>query len=296
MRCTALVLAGLCTVPVVIAACGNRGGASDHAAANSAQTAAATPSVVTVTTGDFTFDAPAEIPSGFTTIRLVNTGSQLHHVQLVRLANGKTAADLAAALKQSGPPPSWLSFVGGPNAPVPGGGISQAALTLEPGTYALLCLIPGPDGVPHFAKGMVRPLSVVESHGAAAPEPAPDVSVVLNEYGFVPSVPITAGAHTFRVENHGVQVHEMLLVRMAPGKHPADLLAWVDKQVGPPPAEPLGGLTGIAPGTHAFFSATFTPGTYAFFCFFPDAKDGAPHAVHGMMKEFTIPGATAAGI
>jgi hypothetical protein len=290
MRRTASIVAGLCTVPLMIAACGS--GSTDHPAADTSHAAAPTPAVLNVTAGDFTFDAPGQIPAGLTTIRLVNNGKELHHVQLVRLASGKTGADFAAALKQGGPPPSWIAFASGPNAPLPGGGVSQATVMLEPGNYLLLCVIPGADGQPHVAKGMVRPMTVVESRGGVpAAEPASDVSVTLNEYNFVTPTVITAGTHTFRVENQGVQPHEIFLGRLAPGKHAPDLVAWVDKQAGPPPAEPLGGLTGVAPGGHAYFTASLTPGTYAFFCFLPDAKDGAPHVVHGMTKEFTIPGA-----
>jgi hypothetical protein len=35
-----------------------------------------------------------------------------------------------------------------------------------------------------------------------------------------------------------------------------------------------------------------TPGNYALLCFIPDAKDGKPHIMHGMMKDFTVSGQT----
>ena len=56
----------------------------------------------------------------------------------------------------------------------------------------------------------------------------------------------------------------------------------------PPPAEPLGGLTALATNADGFFTVDLTPGHYALVCFIPDAKDGKPHVVYGMSKEFTI--------
>jgi hypothetical protein len=42
------------------------------------------------------------------------------------------------------------------------------------------------------------------------------------------------------------------------------------------------------PGAHATFSLALKPGTYLVLCFFPDAKDGKAHIVHGMAQQITI--------
>src|SRR5512142_1627211 len=75
--------------------------------------------VAVVHAKDFAFEAPDSITAGWTTFHLVNDGPNLHHIQLVRLDSGKTAQDLADAMKNPGPPPHWAVFVGGPNAPDP---------------------------------------------------------------------------------------------------------------------------------------------------------------------------------
>lgn len=262
---------------------------TERAAANPPAGATTVP-VFTVVAKDFSFDAPADVPAGITTIRLINQGLAMHHVVLMRLANGKTVADLAASMKHPGPLPTWAVSVGGPNAPVPGG-TSEATLLLEPGSYVLLCVIPSADQIPHFAKGMVSPLTVTASATSApapATEPPADLTLTLTDYAFAFSTPVTGGAHTVRVENRATQDHEAFLVRLAPGKTAADLVAWIDKQAGPPPAEPLGGLTALAAGSHVYFTQNFTPGHYALLCFVPDAKDGKAHVAHGMTSEFTI--------
>ena len=117
--------------------------------------------VVTVHAKDFAFVAPKSIPAGMTSFKLVNDGKNLHHMQIIKLEEGKTFADLQAAMKvQGAPPPKWLVPVGGPNAAVPGGSV-EATLNLEAGNYVIMCFIPSAgDPTPHFMKGMIQPLTV----------------------------------------------------------------------------------------------------------------------------------------
>ena len=142
--------------------------------------AAAAPSVVTIHAKDFTFDLPSEISAGMLTFKLVNDGPGLHHAVLVRLDSGKTVADLEAALKAMkgpGAPPRWIVVVGGPNAPDPGSE-SNATLSIEAGNYAFLCFVDVPDGVPHFAKGMVHGFTVKPAAGPVAAAPIADVTEI----------------------------------------------------------------------------------------------------------------------
>jgi hypothetical protein len=258
-------------------------------AANTGAPSIAGANLVTVRTSDYAFDAPDTIPAGLTTIRLEAGGQELHHATLLRLDAGKTFDDLMQVLQQpgGGPPPVWIHEVGGPNPPRPGG-TAETTQLLEPGSYAIICMIPSPDGTPHAAKGMVRRLVVVPAPGPAAAEPVADVTMRLDDYRFTLSAPLTAGQRLIRVENDAAQPHEVLLVRLAPGKTPLDVAAWAEKPEGPPPGEPLGGVAGMQKGTVAFFPANLTPGEYGLICFIPDAKDGKPHFVHGMVQQFRV--------
>lgn len=280
------------TAAAAFAACTRSDAAKQRQSAGAAEQAhapaAVAPNVVVVTAREFAFDAPDSIPAGLTTIRLVDAGHQLHHVQLVKLDDGKTPNDLARALKSGGPWPAWAGWAGGVNPPMPGGGETSATLDVKPGNYALICLIPGPDGVPHVMKGMMRPLTVTPSASPSATTPKSDVTVHLTDYKFALSTPITAGTHTIHIVNDGPQPHELFLARLAPGKTAADLVAWTEKQQGPPPGAPMGGVSAIAPGMDAFVTENFTPGNYALLCFIPDAKDGKPHVVHGMTKQIKV--------
>ena len=160
--------------------------------------AAPPPNVVTITAAEFSFNAPDTVPAGLTTIHLVTTGQQPHQVAMLRLADGKTLPDLLAAMRNPGPPPEWVSVAGGVNPPRPGG-TAEVTMPLEPGTYALLCFIPGEDGVPHLIKGMSRQLVVVSSTAPPAAEPVATDTMTMSDYAFATGAPIVAGKRTFRL-------------------------------------------------------------------------------------------------
>jgi len=260
--------------------------------------------VLTVTARDFTFDAPDSITAGPTVVRLVNAGKELHHAWLTRLDAGHTQAEYVAALRPGVPLPAWAHEVGGPNSPAPGG-TSEAVIDLAPGTYVLNCVIPSPDGAPHMMKGMTRTLTVLPARGVATRTanarpargaadaatvvvPAPDVTMVLNDYNYALSRPLTAGKHVLRVRNEASQPHEVFIARLAPGKTVREALAWIEKMDGPPPLEPVGGTAGMGRGVSNDLILDLAPGEYGLFCFVPDAKDGRPHVAHGMVKQVTV--------
>jgi hypothetical protein len=241
----------------------------------------------TIHTKDFAFEAPDTISGGLTTFRLMNDGPALHHVQLVRLDSGKTVADLQAALKNPGPPPRWALFVGGPNAPDPSGEM-DATFDVAPGNYAIICLVDIGDHIPHFAKGMMKGLVVTPAAGTPMAMPTADVTIALADYNFVIKGALTPGKHTIKVENNGPQPHELEMIRLAPGKTVKDLMAWIDKAAGPPPANAIGGVVALMPSLSGFATVDLAPGNYLLVCFIPDSKDGKPHAEHGMLKEIKI--------
>ncbi len=281
---------------VVLAAAGTVGCKSDRPSTDTQASSAATadapsgaPTMVTVTANDFSFDAPGKVPAGAVTMRLVNNGKELHHAQMIRIEDGKTMEDIAKALKNPGPPPSWVKFVGGPNAVAPG---KEAYVTsvLTPGLYAYLCFMPSADKVIHASKGMVLPFEVMPASSASAADlPASDATITLADYDFQLSQPLTPGKRTILVENAGPQPHELALLKLAPGKSVADFAAWdAGGMKGPPPAEPIGGVVALDKGGRATFTVDLTPGEYGLMCFVPDSKDGKPHLAHGMMKTIKV--------
>lgn len=249
--------------------------------------AAAAPNMVTFTATEFAFQGPDTIPAGLTMFHLNTNGQELHHVQLVKLEESKTYADLEAAVKAGGPPPEWAVPYGGVNPPAPGG-MAVATQTMEPGNYAVVCMVEGPDKVPHIAKGMMKPLTVTPVANANMTEPTADVTMTLSDYTFAFSKPLTAGRQMIKVENVATQPHEVVLIQLEPGKTLEDMGKWVQDFKGPPPGKPLGGIPAFMPGKNTYFEVNLTPGTYGLICFVPDAKDHKPHHQHGMAQQLTI--------
>jgi len=252
--------------------------------------AAPAPQVVHFTARDFAFEGPTTIPSGMTTVVLHNDGPELHHLMLLRLEDGKTVDDLRAAVANMQPtdmPPAWAVISGGVNPPMPGAD-TQATLMIEPGTYAVTCVVDVPDHVPHMMKGMISGLTVTPSTGPAAPAPASDVTVTAVDFAFAFSTPLTAGHHVIKFQNDGQQPHELELVKLAPGKTLDDLAKWGQTFEGPLPGTSLGGAAPMSPGQVAYIPLDLTPGDYVALCFVLDPAKHMPHLAEGMVTSFTI--------
>lgn len=251
------------------------------------------PVVVTFTAGEYAFGAPPTVPAGLVTLRLDNRGKEPHHMQLFKLEDGKSFKDFAEAMHaaQPGTPlPKWIRRAGGPGGVMPGNQ-SNATQTLDAGSFAAVCFVSAPDGMPHFLKGMMQPLEIATVEDAAeGDEPRSDLTLHLSEYDFHFTKPVTAGEHTIRVEAAGKQPHDVQIWRLGPGQTVADFTAWLEGgEQGPPPGEGwIGGVSGLEAGDHALITATFEPGNYALICFEADEGDRRPHFLHGMVKQLTV--------
>jgi hypothetical protein len=244
--------------------------------------------VVQIVTHEFAFAMPDSLPAGLTTFRLRNEGQQPHHLMLYRVEPGKSLADVLVALQAGGAHPAWMQAVGGPNA-VPHGGVAVGTLLLLPGRYVAFCHVKSPDQVLHFAKGMMKALTVTAAAAPAAPLPAAALTVTLRDYTFNWSSRPTRGWHRIAVRNLGSQRHELILSRLRPGKTSQDFIAWMNTQHGPPPVVPWGGSTDLPAGGHMIIDLYLKPGTYSVVCRVRDAEDGRPHDEHGMYTTVHVP-------
>jgi hypothetical protein len=240
---------------------------------------------------DFAFSAPSETPAGVTRIVVSNTGQEEHQAQVARINDGSTFEDLTAALQQPDPGAALalLTLAGGPTGVVPGA--SEATTSnLEPGTYAFLCFVESPDGVPHLAKGMVGQIEVTGT-AVDAPLPAGDAELGLQDFAFVGVTSLAAGEHVVTVTNQGPQPHEATLVKLDDGTTVDDVVESFtasEPPSGPPPWTSAGGIAGIAPETTAAMEIAVEPGDYAFICFIPDPGSGKSHAALGMIAGVTV--------
>jgi hypothetical protein len=286
MHARAVITAGI--VLLAAGACARKKPGAD--AAGNAM-AAGTPPEVQFTARDFAFEGPDTISAGWTTVVLHNAGPNLHHFMLLQLTQGKTLADLkaaVAAMKSPEMPPLWAVPVGGVNPPMPGSD-TRAMLDVQPGDYAIVCIVDVPDHVPHMMKGMIKGLTVTAASAAAAAEPVADMTVTAVDFAFAPSAEFTAGHHLIKFENKGTEPHEFELVRLGDGKTVDDLMKWGQTLQGPLPGTSLGGAAPLVPGQVEYVPVDLTPGNYVVVCFVPDpTKQGMPHVAEGMLRTFTI--------
>lgn len=260
-------------------------------------TPATEPNHVAFQATEYSFSGPETVPAGVTTLELESTGQEPHHIQLFKLEDGHTFEEFLSVLAEGGEGtmPDWAVPYGGPNAAFPAevAGSSQATLDLEPGTYAMVCVIPDAEGTPHVAHGMAKRLVVEEEEepGSLAQAASPDVTVDLDDFSFEVEGEITPGERTIEVVNNGDQPHELTLMELQGNATIEEVLAaFGPNATGPPPAVFLGGITGIAPGASQTFTATFQQGTYGLICFLPDvaSEQHTPHFALGMQQTFEV--------
>jgi hypothetical protein len=116
---------------------------------------------VDVTAKEYEFALPDSVPAGATSLVLSAKGREAHFMDVVQLAEGHTLEEYLAY--KGDPSTSGLTTgeerSSGLAAP---GGDDQEVINadLTPGTYAMLCFLPGPDGTPHAFMGMAKQFTV----------------------------------------------------------------------------------------------------------------------------------------
>lgn len=247
-------------------------------APSQAPVAAKAPAEVAIEGAALTLKGADQLMAGWTRFTVTNDGQGPRVATLVRLKDGTTLPAFEAAVKQGFEQAMQLATpLSGPMA---GPGKSVAVLVdLQPGQYAL---VGGP--------GTLRPFTVqTAASGPAASAPKSDSTITLRDFSFDIPDSLPSGRRTFSVPNAGQQPHELMIGRLLPGKTGADLLAYASQPPsGPPPLEPVAGVSGIPAAGSALFSADLEPGQYYAVCFIPDPASRKPHVALGMIKEFTV--------
>jgi hypothetical protein len=173
---------------------------------------------------------------------------------------------------------------------------------LEPGSYVWICPVEDTAGHPHFAKGESKAF-VVRAATNPAEQAAPPVAstvIRLMDFSFTVDSQLTAGRHTIRVENTGLEPHDLVMMKLAPGETLEQVRSFLNPERARRPGEagqplpPLqslellaGGIAVIAPGMDVFFQTDLTPGEYVLVCM-TTAPDGRAHIEHGMIQQIRI--------
>ena len=276
-----------------LTACGDDGSdvdtdAQPTAAATSAAPTPPAENAVTITGVDYgyTLDKPA-VDSGTAKITFANGGKDAHMLAIGLIAPGKALKDVVAALQTEGEEDdkAVLPTFADPNAGPFGtpqvltaGSKTASWVDFKPGSYALVCFFPTPDGKPHFAAGMVNELKVNDA-ATTAPAPTATGEVTLTE-GKLTVPDLSSGKAILKVTNAGTKNHDFTVVAPAPGKTFDQTTALVDSYFqGKAKVEEIagvfqGGISAIKPGTSAFVEIDLKPGTYFVICTESDQDQG----------------------
>ncbi len=113
---------------------------------------------VHVEIGNLSFDVdPASVKGADVVLRGDNTDDVDHEMLVLKLAAGFTTQDLLRAVGPDLPPQA--TYIG--EVPVRAGQQQDLVLVdLDPGQYAIVCLFPDSEGIPHLAQGMAATFTV----------------------------------------------------------------------------------------------------------------------------------------
>lgn len=231
---------------------------------------------------------------GLVTISFDNKGRYAHEMALVQLKPGATIAKLAAALKGPDAEKAANALFVNPDAEITapsiiGPGMSETAtVKLDAGHYAVICFLPGPDGMPHAMMGMIGEMSVAGAPSTAEP-PQIDGTVALTDKS-ITLPPTFAQGGTFAVTNSGTKPHDFSLANL---KHQS-LSAFFQCVLGSfgkgTPIDKCsgvvaGGLTTLQPGETAYLKVpAFGAGTWGYVS---SGGDGADYQA-GMNGTFDV--------
>ncbi len=117
------------------------------------------------------------------------------------------------------------------------------------------------------------------------------VSIVADEYEFRGPDRILPGRTTIEIVNEGQELHHIQVVRLPPGKTPADFAAELKASPSKLPGWIIfaGGPNAVTPGAKARATMNLEPGDYLLLCMVP-THTGAPHLSLGMVKSLQVRG------
>lgn len=250
---------------------------------------------ISVKMSEYKFEVSGAMNAGLARLKISNTGAEQHEMAFAPLKPGATTQQVVDAFQKSeeeaekflaGPPERTPIFLS------PGRATETITDIFTPGSYALVCFLPAPDGMPHVAKGMFGTLEVKDSTPAPATI-ATDGEVGLKEYSITLPTKFSSGKGTFKVNNTGSENHNLVLIEVAPGKTRADVEKYfdaLDSEEGPPASEPpaffAGGTTTIKPGENAYLTLDLKSGTSYIALCVESTEDEKDHSDLGMITEF----------
>jgi len=269
--------------------------------------------VIDIVAEDYAFQAPGEIPSGWSTIRFENDGTEAHFLLLTKMPEGVTFDEYVSdagvpfnntwyAMRDDGitneevmerlgaQMPEWfwtVEFTGGTGIISPDK-TTEVSLNLEPGTYVLECYMKTEDGELHSMEGMLRELIVTDTSSEITP-PSADIDITLSNFEMSIDGDLSPGNHTVSVhvaenpeEGFGHNVHVARLAEDTDTQGVIEWMNWFDVYGlrTPSPTIFTGGMQMLPAGDTGYFNLDLEPGRYLFY------SEYTGHL--GVFKEITV--------
>lgn len=269
----ALGLAGL-------AACGGSssggGGTAGSAPPNTPSSAPAAPAgnTLAVQALDYSYDITGSPKAGLVDMTFINKGKYAHEMGVSKIKDGVTLDQVKTALAAPNGEQAATKLLDNPDAEYPVPAITGPNTSVEvhaplaAGHYAVICFLPGPDGKPHVAMGMIADFTVRSGASDAQP-PATNGKVMLTDKSIDVPANLASGG-TFAVTNTGTKSHDFSLAKLkAPGTL-SDLFQCVGASFGKNtpidtcPGELVGGVNALAPGQTAYLTTHLPAGNYGY--------------------------------
>lgn len=277
--------------------CGSSNSASNKTGATGPavpSTSARASSALDVRALDYSYRITGTPHAGLIDFTFSNKGKYAHEMGLAKLKPGATLAQVTAALADPNGEAAAAKLLDNPDAeyPVPaivGPGLSvKVTSNLGAGHYAVTCFLPGPDGMPHAAMGMVGEFTVAPSPSTEQP-PKTDGTVELTDSAINLPANFASGG-TFAVKNTGTSGHDFSVAQL---KAPSTLQPYFQCVSGSfakstPIDECAGTLSGgvetLEPGATAYVTMRLASGHYGYVSTAGDGKD----FMAGLHGEFAV--------
>jgi uncharacterized cupredoxin-like copper-binding protein len=251
---------------------------------------------LTITTHGMAYTIKGSPRPGHIDITFDNADGSAHEAQIVRLKDGKTIQDVLADMKKGGEQAAAADIAGDPDqaygtpALLYGGQKTEVVSdTIQPGTYGVVCFLPGPDGMPHIAMGMAAQFTVRGKESGRTPKS--DGTVELGDHGI--TVPDGFGSGTYTVTNTGTTPHSFSIARLDGSLD--QLFGYIggqfaqNKPIDGGPGSLVAGVATLNPGQTAYLVIDLKPGHYGYVSTVQGSGDPSDtDYARGLHGEFTI--------
>ena len=256
-----------------------------------------------ITTDGTDFTVPAELEAGRYHLVLENTGTLSGELNITRVPEGMTAAEVEAAIQEANDadvPPAIiyeLTFAGGTSAEP--GQTGEVVVDLSAGEWAFDLLVTSEESEDQV--DLFKSVTVT-GDAPAVDNPADAVEVSLRDFDFEIADTVPAGPQIWQVTGAGEQPHHLVVASIPDGTVEQQVIDLVNAfygmpatpEAGAPPPLSFEDFTEVAfsgilsNGQTNWLEFDLAPGTYAAVCFIPDQESGMAHVQLGMVEIFTV--------